>query len=232
MSKNDPKFTFERYVNSNESVSEKWITASFISVISYILSVIKMNSFNEQDEICDKSYATIAKFSRTSVSTVKRVLKIAMQHGLIDKLEINSRNGQVNLAAGQWFIDREKIVRCGTAVNKSVDKSPPPAHHDLPTQVTMTYPLGHSELHIHTALQTLNTKKLKSKQPVYFQDKKQRSEKMKPGLEKIVITPNEPLDEALERKKNLQALKELAQRIGKSHEINHNIHDLNEPVSR
>jgi hypothetical protein len=94
-------FRLSHFLNSKESLLLDKLTGGHISILYYMFSVMDMNFNSMGKEICDKSYAQIALYSRTSSRTVKRVMIYFTQHNLIKSVSaVNGRCTIYSIGSG------------------------------------------------------------------------------------------------------------------------------------
>src|SRR4051812_2811263 len=77
-------YLLSHFLNSKESLDCSWMTGNIVSILRYIYDVMEMTYKNTGACICNKSKSQIARYSRTSQTTVKRALRLFIQHNLLE----------------------------------------------------------------------------------------------------------------------------------------------------
>lgn len=228
-------FALESFANSNEFSSCRWFTPNLFALISRIIFVIKMNIKDGKPAEFSDTPEYIQKFTNVSSSTIKRLLRLAVDKKLIAWTGDKNYRGTRIYKIGQWFYERiakleesKKNKQCGTVATipepeiidiedinidyvpnrTSVDKSVDNVCELVHHDPANAKSLGHSDPHIKILKSFIRNSCYKRQQEkiLHTQDEKQ---KRKPE-----IPDHDPLI----------ALKKLAQQLKRT--INH--HDRNE----
>lgn len=136
--KHTAHFLLSKFLNSKKSLQYSELTGNSISILHYIFSVMDMNFNQHGREVCDKSNAQIAAYSRTSLNTVKRSIIYFVKCGFL-KIQERQPRKPIVFGIGDLISARAMVAYVYPQADNDI------AHHGLSTRAMVGQDIAYGE---------------------------------------------------------------------------------------